>query len=406
VFSWLEQQCLLDAKPNPWLRLGTRAGRRVVQVTSWVGVVTAPNGFQIEILPKVGKAMQHDTAGARRLLIDMLVCLAEFRHIKIGRACVAAAQMPLLQVFIEEFLQSVKAIVQRGMRSDYVSHEANLLALRGKLLVAQQVRQNIVRRDRFFTAHDEFSVDRPENRLLHSALRRVFNSATTPSNHRLARELTFAFADVPLSTQYELDFQRVRLDRSMGYYADAVAWARLILNNMSPVTGVGKHEAPSFLYPMEQMFEAFVAKHLATKLAGSLQLKTQARKHHLVRHQGEDWFEMRPDLLVHEHERNVLVLDTKWKLLDATPGSAKNKYQLAQSDLYQMQAYGNAYLSGQGDVVLIYPKTEDFTQPLQVFEFSGSKELRLWVLPFCLENRVLLTPAKSQLDQWLSQAVA
>jgi 5-methylcytosine-specific restriction enzyme subunit McrC len=123
-----------------------------------------------------------------------------------------------------------------------------------------------------------------------------------------------------------------------------------------------------------------------------------------VTHQDEDWFELRPDLLVRDHQRNLLVLDTKWKLLDATLGSAKNKYQLAQSDLYQLQAYGNAYLKGQGDVVLIYPKTEDFSQPLQVFEFFGSKELRLWVLPFCLETRVLLTPANCQLDEWLAQA--
>jgi 5-methylcytosine-specific restriction enzyme subunit McrC len=340
------------------------------------------------------------------LLINMLVCLPEFKHIKVGRACLAAAQMPLLQVFIAEFLRSIQAVIHRGLRSDYVAREDNLLALRGRLLVAQHVRQNMVRRDRFYTAHDEFSLERPENRLLHSALRHVLKIATTPSNQRLAREFAFVFADIPLSTQYELDFQRVRLDRSMSYYTDALAWARLILFGNSPLTGIGKHEVPTFLYPMELVFEAFVAKHLASQVAAPHKLTKQARTHHLVTHQDKNWFELQPDLLVRDHERNVLVLDTKWKLLDATLGSATKKYQLDQSDLYQLQAYGNAYLKGQGDVVLIYPKTEDFSKPLQVFEFFGSKELRLWVLPFCLETRVLLTPANSQLDEWLAQSVA
>lgn len=262
----------------------------------------------------------------------------------------------------------------------------------------------MVRRDRFYTAHDEFSLERPENRLLHSALRQVLKIATTQLNQRFSRELTFVFADIPLSTQHELDFQRVRLDRGMSYYANALAWARLILFDSSPLTGIGKHDVPTFLYPMERVFEAFVAKHLETQLAAPRTLKKQPRNHHLVKHKDVDWFELRPDLLVREHQRNVLVLDTKWKLLDASLGSAKEKYDLSQSDLYQLQAYGNGYLKGEGDVVLIYPKTENFTEPLQVFEFSASKELRLWVLPFCLENRVLLTPEAGHLDQWLLRA--
>ncbi|MCE5360429.1 5-methylcytosine restriction system specificity protein McrC [Candidatus Igneacidithiobacillus taiwanensis] len=34
----------------------------------------------------------------------------------------------------------------------------------------------------------------------------------------------------------------------------------------SPLTGAGAHRAPSLLFPMEAVFEAFVAKHLARQL--------------------------------------------------------------------------------------------------------------------------------------------
>lgn len=177
-----------------------------------------------------------------------------------------------------------------------------------------------------------------------------------------------------------------------GYYADALAWTRLILDEESPLTGTGGHRAPSLLFPMEAVFEAFVAKHLARQLARPLILKTQARSHHLVRHREQNWFRLKPDLLIREGGRDALVLDTKWKLLDGLKANGTDKYGLSQADFYQLQAYGQSYLDGQGDVVLIYPKTAAFDQPLPVFEFPKSEGLRLWVLPFCLTSRRLVIP--------------
>lgn len=394
VFRWLEEQCLraADVGNAPWIRLTQRRGRRVVQMTSFVGVIRAPDGYQIEVLPKVGKAIGGGAIEARQLLIEMLCCLQRFRHVQTDSAKLSAARMPLLEIFIAEFLRTVEHIVKRGLRSDYSGRQDNLFALRGKLLVAPHLRQNLFRADRFFTKHDEFSTNRPENRLLHSALRQALLLSTSQANQQLCRELGFVFADVPISKQPRLDFQRIRLDRGMGYYEDALAWARLILSEESPLTGTGRHIAPSLLFPMEAIFEAFVAKHLTRQLARPLILKTQARSHHLIRHREQNWFRLKPDLLIRESNRDMLVLDTKWKLLDALKANGVEKYGLSQVDFYQLHAYGQSYLDGKGDVVLIYPKTDAFDQPLPVFEFPKSEGLQLWVLPFCLKSRLLSVP--------------
>ena len=74
----------------------------------------------------------------------------------------------------------------------------------------------------------------------------------------------------------------------------------------------------------------------------------------------------------------------------ARQGQASNKAE-------QLQAYGQSYLDGQGDVVLIYPKTDAFQHALPVFEFPKSEGLRLWVVPFCLASRQLqLLPDESE----------
>lgn len=402
VFAWLDEQSLKsDEDSLGWLKPTQLNGQRAIQVTSYVGVIRAPCGFDIEVLPKTGR--NSSPKEARALLIEMLKCLAEFRHIKTANAELVAERMPLLEVIIQQFLMAVGSLVNRGLRSDYLTKKDNLFAFRGRLLVARHISQNLVRRDRFFTEHDEFSQDRAENRLIHTALRHVLNLCRSQESQRVGYELSFVFADVPLSVDVAQDIQRIRLDRGMGYYESALNWAKLILQGLSPISGRGKHHAISLLFPMEALFEAYVKKHLARQLSDDFVLIAQARSQHLVKHNEQGWFRLKPDLLVKQKQTTHLVLDTKWKLLDSAKKNARDKYQLSQADFYQMYAYGHHYLDGaRGDntkgIVLIYPKTDAFAEPLPVFKFPKPKEMLLWVLPFCLTKRRLMLPASGAFD--------
>lgn len=404
VFNWLREKCFLTAidGEKAWLRWTQRGGNSVIQVTSFVGVICTPDGYQIEVLPKVGKAIADGVIQTRKLLINMLSCMHDFRHIQINYTNLSAAKMPLLEVFISEFLRSVECVVKRGLRSNYREQQDNLFAMRGKLLVSAHLRQNLARADRFFTQHDEFTTNRPENRLIRAALKRVLLLTGTQVNHKFARDLDLIFSEVPTSTQVLIDFQQVRLDRGMNYYSDALAWARLILNDQSPLSSSGNHNSPSLLFPMEAVFEAYVAKHLPNQLTSPHSLKTQARSHHLVTHCEQDWFQLKPDLLIKELGRDRLVLDTKWKLIDAKKSNAKDKYGLSQGDFYQLLAYGSNYLDSTGELILIYPRTDDFCEPLPEFIFSKNNELRLWVLPFCLKEKRLKLPTSNQLSKYFN----
>ncbi|MDX3977160.1 McrC family protein [Shinella sp.] len=321
----------------------------------------------------------------------MLACLRGFRHIQTERAALAARRMPLFEVFIAEFLESVRRALQRGLRSGYDPLEDNLAALRGKLLLSENLKQNLVRPDRFFVAFDEFTQNRPENRLIHSALAAAVVQTQSAVNQRLARELRFAFAEIPVSIDADRDFGTVLRQRGMDHYEEPLAWARLLLTGHSPITGAGANTAPSLLFPMEALFEAFVSKHLRKQLAPDHQLKAQYSARHLLQHAGKRMFRMRPDLLVTKSKMNVLVADTKWKLIkaNAEPGA---KYWLSQSDLYQMHAYGHSFMDAKGDVILVFPETDDFSAPLAPFLFPDRPELTLWVLPFSLRTKRIILP--------------
>ena len=76
---------------------------------------------------------------------------------------------------------------------------------------------------------------------------------------------------------------------------------------------------------------------------------------------------MRPDIVVeHLQEKNLIVLDTKWKLLNA---DSRNNYGISQADMYQMYAYGKKY--GTEKVVLLYPLNEKVTQLEKKINFTS-----------------------------------
>ena len=382
VFDWLEFQAYVEGDGScQWLKPARRNGARAVRVTSYAGVVRSPDGFQIEILPKTGRNTLD--AEARDLFVRMLACLPEFRSIRFQDASLRTHQAPLLDIFIIHFLASVDRLIRHGLRGGYSTERDELRALRGKLLVGRHVRLNSIRRERFSVEYDEFRLDRPVNRLVRTALSRVGRLTSSGELHRTARRLLMPFDGIPESLHVAQDFQSARIGRDMQRYEEPLAWSRLILQHLSPLMASGDHSAPSMLYPMEALFEAYVAKCLERKLPSGYRLQRQATSKYLATHNEANWFQLRPDMLLHGPEGLVAVLDTKWKLLDSSKSSRGEKYNMKEGDIYQMYAYGHRYLGGAGELTLIYPKTDSFQVPVPPFEFPGHSNLRLSVLPFC-----------------------
>jgi 5-methylcytosine-specific restriction enzyme subunit McrC len=118
-------------------------------------------------------------------------------------------------------------------------------------------------------------------------------------------------------------------------------------------------------------------------------VSTQVSGQSLVESHGErSIFRLIPDLALRRGDQ-VVIADTKWKLLDGVDRA--NKYGISQADIYQLFAYAKKYLRDQDrrEVYLIYPMTDSFRHPLKPFWYSWEREV-LWVLPFDLENDVLV----------------
>jgi 5-methylcytosine-specific restriction enzyme subunit McrC len=88
------------------------------------------------------------------------------RHLyaQLAHSQVHDADMPLLEIYIAQFLGLVNQLVKRGIRSDYVAVQKNARFLKGRLGLSQQLRKNSFHQERFFIEYQEYQVNRPANR--------------------------------------------------------------------------------------------------------------------------------------------------------------------------------------------------------------------------------------------------
>lgn len=386
AWSFFEKLAYSDAKKDRFVEVARYAGRKALRVKNFVGVITAPDGTQIEILPKTSEDGQ-DIGATRDLLWKMLDTVENLRLLETTESQLMLRKMPLTEALVSIFLEEVGALVRRGIRRDYERVEEEENFMRGRLQVVRQVLQTPGRQHLFRIEYDVLSENRAENRLIHAALAKVSRSCRTEQNQRRSRELRHAFESVPISNDVRSDFQNWRSDRSMVHYRALLPWVSLILNQQCPFTLKDQHDGISFLFPMESLFEKYVAEVLNRQLASTtICVHKQLRGRYLA--DRPQAFQLKPDLGLKAGTAWLRIIDTKWKLIDqyATyeDGDDDPKAGISQGDMYQLFAYGQKYLGGKGRLVLIYPQWSGFSSPLPAFELGGG--LFLDVVPFDLAS--------------------
>lgn len=402
AFESLRQWVLTQSQDNRLVfQLTSRGGIESLQARNYVGMIETPQGFRVEILPKIS-ATDESSDTARALMLKMLTTVNGIDALQAGDASLHTLKRDWLEVLIEYVLAEVSRLVRRGVCSDYVRREEQTRFLKGQLQVSKQIRRRPGTQIRFSVSYDLYHPDRPENRLIRVCLEKLCDWSRLARNQRLCLELLHAFSEIEGSTNIATDLQLWSDHREMAHYQAVHPWITLILSGETPVFSYGGWKGVSLLFPMEELFENYVAIILQRQLKRGYQLRPHARSEYLVRHRGSGCFQLKPDMLIQSDRRSIAVLDTKWKLLHEAAGDRSQKYRIQQSDLYQLFAYGEKYLNGSGDVFLIYPAHEGFSQPLPAFHFHDS--LRLWIVPFDISTDELVTGDWIQQASWLKAA--
>lgn len=342
---------------------------KVITAKNYVGVITMKDGTTIEILPKIFSQETITEGKVKNLLVDMLktLCNAPFKSLQSTN--VNIDKLNIFEIFIRMFIDEVFHIVKRGLKCDYETIQANESVFKGKMVFAAQIKYNYAHKEHSFVEYDDFNTNRAENRILKSTLSYLYKKTASIRNKTDIKTLLNAFTDVELSSNYKSDFAQIVPDRKTTDYQTALLWSKIFLMGKSFTSFSGSEVAFALLFPMETLFESYIAAQLKKCLDNSeYTISTQDKTYHLFDKPRK--FLMKPDIVIkNKTSGKVFIMDTKWKLLSDT----KANYGISQADMYQMFAYQKKYTSE--NVTLLYPLTDKIERDkdIRYLSLDGTK---------------------------------
>mgnify|MGYP001861165117 FL=1 len=399
AFDQLEQFILSNrdesasTQPLELMSLSARPGiGKVIIAKNYVGVITTRDGTEIEILPKLTLAGDNSDQAVRKVFLTMLRTVQEAPFKKFRTAHLNTSRMRLLDLFVRMFLDEAHRLIQRGLKSDYTVTQDNESCVRGKIIFSEHIRKNLLHRERIFIEYDVFSVDCPENRLVKSTALYLQRHTTDLQNRKDLRIVLSVMEQVPVSKNVEQDFQRCGQSRSMADYQRLLELCRVFLQGKSFTAFSGGEAALALLFPMERVFESYVAavlrQHLDSK---QYRVHVQAKGKYLFE-LPQKQFALRPDLVIEDlNSGEQTVLDTKWKLLSPQ----WHNYGISQADMYQMYAYQKEYNAKQ--TVLLYPNCDAMADQKNPIYYSSPSGSLVRVQTLLLDSPVTMAEAVKQL---------
>lgn len=370
---------ILESPKNYPLQVTVDSRGERLSIGSFVGVLALRSGKVLEIVPKCYEGL--DKAKRSRVALMRMVARSGPLPLRVlEKAAQAPSIQPLHQILVQSFLDTLEKVLVYGLLSSYSSVAGRRRVLKGKLEASKQVRERTPIPLTFQTKAQEYRENRPENRLLRSALDVVVPFADWIFPARIGRILEY-LKDIEPSRDIPADFRAWATDRLASRYSPLEPWCRLILEAAAaPLPG--KRRLPGLLFPMERLFESYVGSCITEMVPKGYNVVAQSRRRHLGNRDGKPVALLKPDFVIRREGVDISVIDAKWKSL-VKEGEMS---EASSSDLYQLYAYGRSYLGGKGKMALAIPKTDSFKEDLAPIIYAVDPDLSVRYLPINLEG--------------------
>ena len=170
----------------------------------------------------------------------------------------------LFEFLVMLFVRDVRDLLRRGLKSAYSLVQSNETSFKGRLLFAENIRENLVHKERVFVEYEVFSADRAENRLIRSTLEVLLKRSASPESRRDIKTLLTELDEIPPSPDVMRDLERVSLDRNMLDYISVMTWCGVFLRSFG-IAGSAQG-GTSFAVvcdagPVEEAYVARVSSH-------------------------------------------------------------------------------------------------------------------------------------------------
>ncbi len=329
-----------------------------VRFKSYVGVIQIGN-LVIEVLPKADRQNRSkaDKSTWQDVLLDMLRTCHLLKAQQSSQANLKLKRNSILELYFLLYLEELESLIKKGLIKKYRQEHSQQKALKGALVFAEQIKHNLVHKERFFVRNQAYDREHQLHQILHEALLLIAQlDQGSQLKDRIGR-LLLDFPDLERLKVKAQHFERIPADRKHAPYERALEIAKLLLLNFRPDLKAGQQNMIALMFDMNQLWEEYIYRVLKRELKDDWIVEGQSRRRFWEKKQ------IRPDIVLrHRRRPEVYVIDTKWKLPE--------KLKPSDNDLKQMFAYNHYWDCTHS--LLLYPAEEE-----SKFHGSYSKQIFL-----------------------------
>ena len=218
--------------------------------------------------------------------------------------------------------------------------------------------------------YEPFLFDNKVNRVIKYCSRLLMNQTKFVENLQTLQKVVFILDEVDDIPCNSYDVENITLNSFFDEYNRVLDSCKLILNQQLYSSNTYDLSQWCLLFPMEYIFEDFVAGFLEDKFSKDWKVEYQKSNEYLATNEaGTNVFQMQHDIfLTSKYLGKKIIIDTKYKLRSAN-FKDDPKRNITQDDLYQMTSY--AFRRGCTDIFLLYPNVTDNISEPDIFEISS-----------------------------------
>lgn len=264
----------------------------------------------------------------------------------------------LADLMVKPFLDIIEPIIQEGIYKNYITLTEQIPAVKGRLLISQNIRSSHITHEKFWCEFDERTADILENQILLYCAKllssRIISSNFKQDLYYFQNRLEIEGVSNVSIEPYHLDL--ISIQKLNHHYNEAFDFCEFILrffgygfqvNTMIPGSG--------HLYNMNYLFQNFVTKILQEYLPPEYRVFKEEKKKDFLsdisfqnpKLDGVKSFStdvMKPDIIIKRNNKEILVIDTKYKEITS------------KSDYYQSLSYS---LYSKCPVLLLLPQIDE-----------------------------------------------
>jgi len=326
-------------------------GYKKITFQQYVGVLQVDD-LCIEVLPKADRNAAKPGVW-RNVLIDMLKATRKLKVNQVEHANVTKQSKHLLDIYFQWYLDEVQKLIHQGLIKKYDRKQGNLTSLKGKLVFAKQISQNLVHKERFYTEHQVYDKDHLIHRILHQALGVIEQFTRGGYLYGKCKSVQLDFPEVKVIQATAATFNQLTIGRKERPYTTALEIARLIILNFAPNVKSGNEKMIALLFDMNNLWEEYVLVQLK-KACWNSDYRVLGQRSKTF------WngISLRPDMVVMKGDKTEFIIDTKWKIID--------QHKPSTNDLRQMYVYNEYWQAPKA--ILLYPTNEERECKIKEFE--------------------------------------